>query len=332
MKSIVLMVIFFLGTISSQSQSLICIQSGNNPPVFETDIDKAISKAKSGDYIYLPGGMFTANNLSINKKLYIIGAGYHPDSSKATSTTEISGISFYQGSDGSVLTGVSSAGTIIIQDSNITITRCKAPNIIMNTYSSSNVRITENILLAIDCNYSTSNILISKNIIYYHVKNINLPFVLSNNIFLAHGSGQYPLVAISNGRLENNIFYQNLSSQVVYVGISNVFQNNLFSADSTAINSNTSYSNIFNEPQANIFLNFNGNSQWEKAHNFHLKTTCSGINAGTDGTHIGLYGTNLPFKDGGIPFNPHFVKVAIPGATNSNGLLPISITIEGQDY
>src|ERR1035437_791496 len=54
-------------------------------------IDSVFLTAQSGDTVYLPGGGFQINNLVIDTKLVIIGAGHYPDFTQATYATTLSG-------------------------------------------------------------------------------------------------------------------------------------------------------------------------------------------------------------------------------------------------
>jgi hypothetical protein len=128
----------------------------------------------------------------------------------------------------------------------------------------------------------------------------------------------------SNCLFENNIF---LTTSIG--SASNcVFNNNLFTRASFSL---TGSSNIFSEPFANIFSSYTAATSWDPIQNFHLKPICQGIGKGTDGTDIGLYGTTSPFKDGGMPFNPHFQNITIPGTPDSNGILNVNFTVKSQN-
>jgi len=96
----------------SMAQQKFNVQNGTKTE-FYNDLETAISKAASGDTIYLPGRVIhVQNDLVIDKKLAIIGAGCDVDSIGGLQTTEIirsngfyAIINFHNGSDGSLLTG-----------------------------------------------------------------------------------------------------------------------------------------------------------------------------------------------------------------------------------
>lgn len=61
---------------------------------------------------------------------------------------------------------------------------------------------------------------------------------------------------------------------------------------------------------------------------FHLNNPASYL--GTDGTQIGLFGGSKPFKQGGLPENPHIRYKNIAPQTDNNGLLSIDIKVGAQ--
>jgi len=96
----------------SHAQQKFNVQNGTKTEFYD-DLETAIQKAVSGDTIYLPGKVIQVqNDLVINKKMAIIGAGCDVDSIGGLQTTEIkkadgsyATINFRNGSDGSLLTG-----------------------------------------------------------------------------------------------------------------------------------------------------------------------------------------------------------------------------------
>ena len=81
-------------------------------------------------------------------------------------------------------------------------------------------------------------------------------------------------------------------------------------------------SNFLAVPQADIFVDQTGYI-YNPDHNYQLQNDC--------GTDIGIYGTAEPFKDGGVPNNPHIQINSIGSSTNAEGDLPINIKVAAQD-
>ncbi len=311
--------------IVAQSQTVITVQHGN-ATTLEKRLDSAIAHAQTGDIIYLPGGLVSGTyNLTIKKKVTIIGAGYHPDSSTATTPSRIENeLIFGSGADGTLITGIFSSGNIRLNASNIIISRSNIQSLSTELPVVSNLLIEENIIRdyfygRLYISSSFPNCVFKKNIIYGKLQGMMYgDITFSNNIFLYHQFHVY------NCLFENNIF---LNTAISFDG-PNQFTNNLF-VGSPSISS--ADGNIFNEPLENIFLNYIQNAAWDKSQNFHLKAGCKGIGLGTDSKDVGIYGSTSPFKDGGIPFNPHYQSVIISSATNSSGLLNINIAVKAQN-
>ena len=147
--SILILTLFIQSNI--KAQSLIAVQNGG-APAFYTVLQTAVDNAQSGDTIYIPGGSF--NSIALNKKLYLIGVGHHPDSTNVTAKSIIAGISFSSGADASSIIGISFGSNGIDFQTNIqdlTISRCYMvgtwnfstnPKVVII----SNLSLTENIL------------------------------------------------------------------------------------------------------------------------------------------------------------------------------------------
>ena len=64
---------------------------------------------------------------------------------------------------------------------------------------------------------------------------------------------------------------------------------------------------------------------------YRLRDSSPGKNAGKDGTDIGIYGGRYPWKDGGLPVNPHIETYDIAGKTDSIGNLRVKIKVAAQE-
>jgi len=65
---------------------------------------------------------------------------------------------------------------------------------------------------------------------------------------------------------------------------------------------------------------------------YHLKADSPGKNAGKDGTDIGIYGGSYPWKEGSLPFNPHYQKIQVAPKTDNQGNLNVNIMVKAQDH
>jgi Pyruvate/2-oxoacid:ferredoxin oxidoreductase delta subunit len=157
--------------------------------------------------------------------------------------------------------------------------------------------------------------------------NIGNNCIIRNNIFHSgyySNPNNYTVSDLYNSIIENNIFINAPTVLTIYNGINCIIRNNMYSENTiwyiycpgcTILNNLISY-NIYD-----IFYN-----------GFHLNPLSPGINAGTDGTDIGIYGGLYSWKDGSIPFNPHIQQKTISGTTDNNGNLNVNIKVEAQDH
>lgn len=330
-----LFIIFLLISIMYIAQAqfpLITVQTGNETK-FYGDLTMALDSSQAGSVLYLSGGTYSSETTQfiIKKKFIIYGVGHNPDSNSVTGITRINAnITFDTGSDSSAITGVYCTNPIYINQSvyNILIKRCRMTNLSLN---GNNAYIEENI---IDGNIvggnKMINSLLEKNIITGGISLMNYS-LFKNNIMLATSSPVFGWGNTSYSTFENNIFL-NLSADSSFnlsACINLNFNNNIF-ADFTFSNnaSNSLSKNIMGQAQSSIFENQTGNTFFYH-HNYHLKSTCPGVGAGTDGTDIGIYGTSEPYKDGALPDIPHIIQDN-SSTGSSNGLFKIDIKVEAQ--
>lgn len=323
----------------SNAQISIVIQ--NNDKVFESSkIDTIINHIEQGDTIYLPGGnIVLTGELRIDKEVHIIGAGHYPDSTSATSYTNVSGsvIRFVPGSDNSSMTGVNLYYDLYIgltlddPVSNITISRSSLASVFFgngnvrntpNTYINLVESVIRGSLLCADAQH----VLVEKCIINGSIDNLTDNAVFGNNIFLYY-SGSYSVFRTSTGvTANNNIFVRDshgLSASELY--------NNLFRLNLDPVTGNNLGSgNVVNNGIDSLFVNTDGDAIFSYDTDYHLHPLCDGLGAGNDGTDVGIYGTTSPAKEGAVPFNPHVRFINI-NAESENGVLPVEIHVGAQE-
>ena len=325
---------------NSFSQQLVTVQHNGNSAFYSTFFD-AYSNCQSGDTIYLPGGVYAAG-FSISKEVHIVGVGHDPDFTSATDITTLnSGIFFYNGSNYSSITGVA-VSIIAINTSGdmgpsnyIDIYRCKLTSVEITTPASNNtIRecIIDNISGYYDTpsNYPTNNTFFN-NIINGQVRNFGLNNFIHNNIFIGIGcctSFVAPLYNITQSLIQNNIF---CTVNTINFGTPQcTFKNNMTSGDIYCAEGICN-GNIVSVPLNTIFVSYDGSGSFNYNYDFQLQSMNAGNNAGTDGTDMGIYGGDFPWKEGSVPFNPHIKLKTISTKTNSSGNLNVNITVEAQE-
>ena len=334
--------IFFTGYV--QAQTSIAVQNNGQATFFGNFAD-ALEAAQQGDTIYLPGGNFNIGSVSIDKKLIIIGAGHYPDYAQATGITSLHGdITLLPGADFTHLQGFNLTSYIRLGDSstnqevnNIIITRCNIGDLRLN-YDGSNIQTTsqnimvmENVIRGHLVGGQAQYVYFSKNFFGYRITHFNGNATFTNNVFLRQTSSWTDYVI---GYTESTSFYNNIFLSNTYTvhgsSFANTFNNNIFVQNFVVPTGSTGANNIINKPLAEIFVNHSGNA-FSYDSDFHLAETSDGIGAGTDGNDIGIYGTNLPYKEGAVPFNPYIVSGQISPETDEDGNIQVNINVEAQE-
>ncbi len=318
--------------------------------------DSAYNKSIDGDYIYIPG-LGIGNDITIAKKLYIIGAGHHPDSTLATNPTLInSNIRILKSASGGSLEGVKINGIVFFGNSennsrvnNYSIKRTHLNQIIFNYVNNPsnndsvpyNIYLSDNIIGNISGQISANQIFI-RNVVFGQTRDLKTS-LFTNNIFLMEYptsiGGALAMVAVTNSTFENNIFLNydpnSAPSQGPTGNCLNTYRNNLkyliANWDASVVCPPLSQINNLSVPNiSDIFVNYSTQG-FSYSNNYHLKPTCPGINAGTDGTDVGIYGTLQPVSEGWVPSNPHIYFKQIAPQTNTNGTLPVQIKVRANN-
>jgi hypothetical protein len=316
------------------AQQKINVQNGTKT-AFYNDLETAVQEAVSGDTIYLPGGpvYLQEDQLIIDKKLAVIGAGWDLDSIGALKPTELrnnsnrdADIRFSVGSDGSLLTGLklhnitfdNNASQLI---ANVTIAR------IYTIYGGSiklgagvnNIFVRESYILGGFDGAGARDCWINNNAIggtaFGDFQNSH---IYNNVINCYYGVGG------NNCVYENNFIYTgNLSATDC------IFNNNAFTFNITFPHgtNNTGFDNLVSQPYSGNFI---GSLDWVVPKNLKLKDDSPLKNAGTDGTDIGMYGGNDPYKEGAVPFNPHIDEIVVSSITDKAGNLKVKMQVSSQ--
>ncbi len=345
MKKVILLIFFLTVLFSSanaQQQQIIAMQVGEEVTFFN-NLDSAIIAAPQGAEIYLPPGIFQHNaNLLIDKRLNIYGVGHYLVSTYTMMRTVIVGdIKFVTGSDSSVIAGFYcdniTFGTSAADDalSNILIQRCNTNNI--NLGSSTNAPVSSSIFIQ-ECvvrgsvnGYNAENCIISKSIFNNTVYLFSYLSV-SNSVFLSNYYIYYqqfycPIYSVNSALIQNNIFRASMANGINTNVTNSAFLNNLFVQNITNFQGNSNVNNLVGVNASLIFVNQSGTT-FNYDHNYHLKDDSPGKNAGNDGTDIGIYGTDEPYKELGIPFTPRIMEFILRPQGNT---IQLNTSVEAQE-
>ena len=301
-------------------------------------VPDAIAAAAAGDTIYIQGSETSYGNITIDKKLTIIGTGHNPQKENAL-VSELSSVQLgaedaagvQAAASGSSLIGlkISSVRTSNYGQKDITIKRCKVSSIQASgrTGGICTDWIIENNIINQIVSYNqktdASNFIIRNNIITFNLYYVS-GCVVSNNIFLGNNNS-FP--EVYNSIIQNNIFYGNTPQ-----GANNsTFNNNIsYSSTNTALPYGT---NSGNNNKVNVdpkFTNYPGGG-FSYEHDYHLQASSPGKNAGTDGTDIGIYG-GMGFSETGEPPIPVVRAFSIQnGVIAPNGKLKVQFKAEAKN-
>jgi hypothetical protein len=330
--------------------TVITVNNAPNSPAQYTDLQLAINAANIGDTIYVSGSLVSYGDITIDRKLVLIGSGFNPQK-EIPLTSQINGLDFISGSTGSCIDGFKFIGyfpnyACNVSSNGFTIlsTTCGVDSIsIKNNYiatglaadiavGGNNWLIERNVIARINV-VNNSNVMIKNNIITAHIINSNQPFVvITNNLFVDYASNGC-LGSINNAEISNNIFYgaspTGVSTSVFNKNLTfNTIQNTL------PYGTNIGSGNIDNQdPQFTSIQTLN--YQFTMADNYKLLLTSPGHNAGTDGTDIGPFGGFNPFPSSPIGGEPKIPQVKNMNINNSNlplnGNLNINVKGKKQD-
>jgi hypothetical protein len=342
--ALISIVLFLVNPI--KAQNLIAVQNGSRVNFFQ-QVDDAITNAFDGDTIYIPGGSWNISK-PIDKRLFVIGVGYHTDSTNVTFPTNLNGsVTLMGNASCGLLSGVQLNGAISNNSHdtirNYSISRCRITGGLSFTPTSINFLFCENIIGGAINGLAARNFSFFNNLLYITQENGNVDIqfensTFENNIFSLdvtcyHLTDCYSQIACQYSIFKNNVFlsvYGNLLNI-----INSIFKNNLFVENiSFPVFTNVGSGNIVNNNIDSIFKFIEYPTSlynYSFSNNYHLIETCPGKNAGTDGTDIGIYGGTFPWKDGSIPFNPHFQKAIIGTTTDGDGNLNVQIKVAAQD-
>lgn len=326
------------------AQKTIAVLTGSNW-TFYTDFSTALNQCAAGSTIYLPGGTFglSQNSDTIFKDLTIIGVGHYPDSTSATGKTLVQS-KFYIGN------GVQSLNISGVHFSNIFGLNGNVSGVV-NSIFLNRVRLDNGLILSVTNGYNKN--LIANECVLQQTLGMSNPLceaVFNNCILLLYNntaqsvdnitfkncvfrfSSAYCCFNCSNCLFENSIICSGIGPNLTSnPSIYSTFKNNLFMTSFPVTPYNTLINNLSGGSLANTFVNVPSTTSFSYNYDYHLLSTSVGVNSGTDGTDIGIYGTIYPYKPSAVPANPHISTKSISPSSVPNGTLPVNIRVIAQD-
>lgn len=327
---------------STMAQSPVALHHLGGVTMFytSTGFTDAYNAAEAGDTIYLPGGFFAG--ITIDKRLAIIGAGHHPDSSVNTYATQINGsLSLGPNADSSHIEGLHITGQVNLTAANHKIDRLRIRrNIIDGNLNINGDRVTPSLHVEISGNIirgpvdlsNTLNAVLCNNILQTRVHYVWNGSV-SNNVFNSSPYLGYPnyiynvVYDCDNSIIENNVFAGGDQTLGFTYCDNSVIRKNLFAVTNIDYGSNPQTGNYTGVGVANLMVGFSSSS-FLYADNYHLKTPATHL--GSDGMVVGIYGGLRAWKEGSIPLNPHIQSKTIADKTDAAGKIQVQVKVVAQ--
>lgn len=326
-----------------------------------TTLVQVILDAVDGDTIHLPGATYDIETeLVINKRLVFVGTGIDPDSTIATGTTALNtqhyitltsaasdsqfhGIRFLNGGGGYTIRFGTSPATSDVD--NVAFLRCTIErNVILNGSSSAlpslaNGTVIDGCVLNSTVTvrgaapfYIRNSVIVEEDDFLFANEGMSVENCIllnaspaagqgtaganyRNCIFLRNGSGIY--APTEQSTYENNLWVLLSGGTLDLSGVLNESNN-----QSTSL-----IANVFEAPLPSF-------TAFDWAYNYHLVPGSPYETMGLGGTQVGIYGGGAlsAWKDGALPFNPHWDQFYAPGATNGGVLQGVQLRGTAQTH
>jgi hypothetical protein len=324
MKRLIFTSIFLVGMVSFSFSKIIRVNNQlptDASQLIYNTLQDAHNAASAGDTLMVEGSNQLYANLTVSKRLVIIGKGYFLDENGQTQgdllEARVGRITINASAAGSILLGLqfSTSNTghrPVIGADNVIIQRCLISNgiILDNTVTG----------LIIVQNYFTTNQSITMN------SNIGFrDFVFRNNIVVGIVN-----TASNNQQRVFSSFENNIVTGTLNI-TATVFRNNILttSSNNITVNSNTITNNLVTGNQLTgngnqtvnsnqLFVGASGNSTDGQ---YKLKSDSPYLTAGFQGAEPGVFGGSTPYVLSGQPPVPAIVElVAEPFGSQKDGL------------
>lgn len=327
MRNLSIILLLLITTLAT-AQNILRVNNnvGVNAPY--TTISAAIAAAGANDIIMVEGSIVAYDNITINKKVTIVGPGYYLlenlNLQGSPSSASLASVTFAAGSDGSSLYGLNMTGGIGNGD-----------NVPTNNINISNCRIGGLTLSGDSNNFFISGCYITGSLVFSNVSEYTSAIV-SNNYIGGFGQGSgTTLVTLTqnvigggisagfNCDIRNNIFtgtsFGGLNGSMIKNNVFIVTQASLSGSGATVDNTN-----VFSALTSNLFIGLAGNTtdtQWR------LKAGSPAIGASISGEDCGMYGGNTPYRPSGIQVGqPTINSFTTPASVQQNGTLNVKVS------
>ncbi len=308
-------------------------------------VNEAINSASNGDTLYVHASNKAYGDVTIPKKIVLIGPGHYPQAPKGLPAI-LGKVTFTDGSSGSHITGFKITGIIekgadywgnhvasgVTIENNL-FTACHVINMAPGVNDNWTVR--GNIFIEapfcggnniITVGENSDDWLIANNVFISNTQRhstgifgqingstsiINNTIIHRNNAVLFYNNGSERNRGF-NALLKNNIFVS-LSSSLQDITTNCVdcrWENNLTFSPNTTLAPLPGTGNINNKNPD--FISVSDSYDWAYEADFNVSEESPASEAGSDGTDLGAFGANFNFNKYGLPFGiPYIEKLEI---------------------
>ncbi len=314
MNNVITLLLSWLFVLYANGQTVYTVDNSNQSGAQFTNLQSAIDGAIAGDIIYIHPSSTSYGNVSVDKPLSLIGLGHNPDN--INGETANLNLLFFNGNAGGskikglVLVSISSGSIGNSTDlSNMSISNNRFNGTIVGSLSNnlSNSWVIEgNYFTSTSSNVTpqlaSDNWLVKNNFLRGRFTTVNDTCTFTNNLTLTIANAFSFFSGCENPTAKNNIFVATAGLTEIGIGQSTVnFMNNLtYNFSGLTIDTLTGTDNLDNTDP--LFVNVPMNSETDfYSNDYGLSINSLGVNAGTDGTDIGLFGNNFMFDTNGRP-------------------------------
>lgn len=335
---------------SASSTVHVVDNNGNAPAGVFTSISTAMTSASDGDTLLITPSSSTYGNVSITKPLVFIGVGFNPDM-EIPFTSKVGQVTIRNTASNTKLIGLEFTSALTLGNTSGTLSNLVIENNKLQYITHSGITSLVNVLIR-------QNVLI--NSIAFNTPSITLSVANQSNIRIINNIFSFtststawfgPSITTGGATFDHNLFLgtasQNAFRQLVNclvtnnifvtspvgasLGFTNItFKNNLstgtdFSALSgTNLTTSGNFSNtsptFVDLPLSTVTYTFDLDAE--------LDTGSSGENAATDGSNLGVFGGDSPFKKSGSVL-PVVRKFTIPSNVVQGQNIDAEIEVTG---
>lgn len=321
MKNLLLTTAFAVFALFAHA-TIITVSNNPDSPGQYTDLQEAADEASPGDTIYIHGSNSSYGSITIRRQLTLIGTGYDPHNQWLLKS-QVSGITLsktdngLQDASGTHIIGLnySSIGNqanAANPINNVLITRSEGNSISLNQYCSG-WSIRKNLIASCSMG-GASNIVVQNNVIRGQISGVNNSTVLvTNNVFHKNSvttvlSGNDYLTftnnILINGTVGSGTNCENCT-----------FNNNITTANTTFLyGSNTGGGNMVQTDP--LCVDVGNGPNYPLLNDYTLQPGSPAIDAGTDGTDVGITGGSYPYTvyNENMPAIPQVIEMNIQNA------------------